>query len=168
MFMNEKDFRELIAKDPSLVKSYSLAMGKVPRSNKYRNVKLYEYADGMVSETKDLSEHGAVINIFDSMKEYDRWMQLKLLEKSGEISELERQKTMLIQGEFTYRNLQGERRISKIAYKADFFYRRNGVYFVEDVKPFDNNTGRYRLTKDFTLKWKLLMNKYPSFQFVII
>lgn len=168
MFMSEKDFRKLVEKDPSLVKSYSLAMGKVPRTNKYRNVKLYEYADGLVSETKGLSEHGSVINIFDSMKEYDRWMQLKLLEKSGEISELERQKTMLIQGEFTHRDLQGEHKIGKITYKADFFYLHNGNYIVEDVKPFDNNTGRYRLTKDFTLKWKLLMNKYPSFQFVII
>lgn len=93
--MSEKDFRKLVEKDPSLVKSYSLAMGKVPRTNKYRNVKLYEYADGLVSETKGLSEHGSVINIFDSMKEYDRWMQLKLLEKSGEISELERQKQCL-------------------------------------------------------------------------
>lgn len=164
MFMSEKDFQNLIERHPHLVKSQ---IELPPKQNKYRNIKLYEYSDGYVSENKKLTCHGNVIHVFDSTKEYNRWMELKLLERAGEISNLERQKSLIIQDAFTYQSLQGKHKISPITYKADFCYFYKNKLFVEDVKPFDDDTGKYHLTKDFSLKWKLLMFKYPDYEFVI-
>lgn len=167
MFMSENDFQKLIKENPNLAKSY-LADEASQKKNKYKNVKLYEYSDGMISEKKDLCGHGRICAVYDSEKEYKRWTQLQILEKAGEISNLERQKVLLIQKAFIYSDLSGEYKVGSITYKADYFYEKDGKCFVEDVKPFDRKTQKYRLTKDFVLKWKLLMYKYPSFQFVII
>lgn len=65
---------------------------------------------------------------FDSQKEYRRWQELKLLQRAGEIKELERQvKFELIP------NQNGER---AICYVADFVYidNRTGQRVVEDAK----------------------------------
>lgn len=163
MFMTEKDFAKLLATHPSLAAKNSNSFAQ----NKYKNKKVYEYSDGYISESRSLTNHGSVTYIFDSVKEYDRWKELILLEKAGEIDKLERQKSFVIQEPFIYHSLKGEQKVNKITYKADFVYCRNGKCIVEDVKPFDNKTQKYRLTKDFALKWKLLMYKYPEYQFII-
>ena len=68
--------------------------------------------------------------VFDSIRESQRYKELKLLEKVGEISNLELQPRFLLQDSFkkngkTYR---------KIEYIADFQYIENGKAIVEDVK----------------------------------
>ena len=161
MYMSEKDFQKLIEEKPYLVKNEP-SKNKKPK-NKYRNIKVYEYSDGFVSASNFKDEHGAIINTYDSVKEYNRWNQLKLLEKAGEITELERQKSLLVQEAFTYNT----RKINKINYIADFVYKKDGILFVEDVKPFDEEKKKYRLTKDFQLKWKLLKYRYPDYQFIL-
>ena len=160
MRMSEKEFQNFAALNPDLFIKQEIKK----RGNKYQNVKLYEYADGFVTTDKACNNHGKKIATFDSIKEYQRWHDLRLLQKSGNISNLERQKSFLIQEAFNYNG----KKISAISYKADFSYvDKTGQIIVEDVKPFDEASGRYRLTKDFTLKWKLLMYKYPQISFQI-
>lgn len=72
---------------------------------------------------------------FDSQKEAQRWVELKLLEKAGQIQVLERQR------EFP---LHASRYVSGLAivgeghligyYRADFVYWRGGLRVIEDVK----------------------------------
>ncbi len=155
MKMTEKQFADL-------VKSQKIKVPVPPKTNKYKNVKVYVYSDGSVFEQKLPNKKSDMI--FDSKKEYARFCELSLLEKSGEIFELSRQKTLKIIDDFEY---DGEK-IKGINYKADFFYiNKDGTVCVEDVKPLDKKSGKYKFTKDFNLKWKLLKNKYPGYKFII-
>lgn len=80
---------------------------------------------------------------FDSKKEAERYVQLKMLKRARLIKDLELQKTFELQPTFkkngkTYR---------KITYKADFYYYDNHLkkYVVEDTKGFKTET--YKLKK---------------------
>jgi hypothetical protein len=88
---------------------------------------------------------------FQSTEEGLRYKHLKLMEKTGHISDLELQPLFRLQDGFTY---EGER-IRPINYKADFRYKnRDGQTVVEDVKGF--------LTPEYRLKKKLFLKKYGS------
>ena len=77
----------------------------------------------------------------DSIKEANRWCELKLLERAGRIQDLQRQvKYELIPKQ------EGER---AVYYIADFVYTENGQKVVEDVKGMR--------TKDYKLKKKLML-----------
>lgn len=131
---------------------------------KYKNRKVFVYDNGLTSE--DVSSYGEfkIVAVFDSVKEYHRSRELQIMEKNGKISSLERQVPMMIQHEFYY----NDKKIAPIIYMADFRYiDQNGKTVVEDVKPYDEKTGKYRLTKDFRIKWKLLEAKYPDILFEI-
>lgn len=131
-----------------------LAKKKIP---KYRNIKIYFYEDGFVSESKS-DRHGKC-EVFDSQKEYARFKQLQLLERAGEISSLARQTPFTILEAFT----SGDGVKHKpIVYYADFTYEKGGREVVEDVKGVDKKTGRSVCTEAFRLKWKLLQAKYPE------
>ena len=79
--------------------------------------------------------------VFDSVKEYQRWGELRILERAGRISGLQRQvKYELIPKQ------EGERACN---YVADFVYTENGRTVVEDVKGFK--------TPEYRLKRKLMM-----------
>lgn len=82
----------------------------------------------------------------DSQKEANRWCELKLLERAGKISGLQRQvKFELIPKQ------DGER---AIYYIADFVYHNaeDGKMVVEDVKGF--RTKEYKLKKRMLLYFK--------------
>ena len=83
--------------------------------------------------------------IFDSGREYRRWVELNLLQRAGEISELKRQvKYELIPAQ------EGERACN---YTADFVYKdRDGKTVVEDAKGCR--------TKEYIIKRKLLLQKF--------
>jgi Protein of unknown function (DUF1064) len=86
---------------------------------------------------------------FDSKKEARRWCELRLLEQSGEISQLERQRKfdLVVNG------------IKICTYRADFVYKnKNGELVVEDTKGY--------ITAEFRLKWKLLAAVHPSMRFL--
>ena len=118
---------------------------------KYKNKKVH--IDGMV---------------FDSEKEYRRWCELKLLEKAGEIQNLQRQvKYCLIPGKYEYipriSEKTGKRLADKVKcveqecnYFADFVYEQKGETVVEDVKGYKNGTA-YQL---FAIKRKLMLHKF--------
>lgn len=90
---------------------------------------------------------------YDSKKEYARWRELKLLEKAGEISHLERQKKYVLQPGFRFDDGSWVRPITYIA--DHVFYdetedRRHSQdmrtrWVVEDVKsPITRQNGGYR------------------------
>lgn len=97
--------------------------------------------------------------VFDSVKEYRRWCELKLLERAGKIADLERQvKFVLIQAQYesvldmkTKMFVKGKCIERECAYIADFVYldMATGQRVVEDTKGFK--------TKDYIIKRKLML-----------
>lgn len=95
---------------------------------------------------------------FDSKKERDRYITLKLCEKSGDIKELELQPKFLLLNTIHYK----DKTYPKTYYIADFKYFDNekGKYIVEDVKsPITAKDKVYRL------KIKMLLTLYPNMEF---
>ena len=101
---------------------------------------------------------------FDSLKEYRRFCELRLLERAGAISELRLQVPFeLIPAQYeTYerygkngkRLKDGQKCVEKaVTYIADFVYIENGKRVVEDVKGYKGSTA-YAL---FSLKRKLML-----------
>lgn len=94
---------------------------------------------------------------FDSIKEYRRFCELSLLEKAGQITQLERQAKFVlipVQREPDTIGKRGGVKQGKLierecAYIADFAYMKNGEYVVEDTKGFR--------TKDYIIKRKLML-----------
>lgn len=78
---------------------------------------------------------------FDSHREFNRYSELRLLEKAGKIQNLDRQVKFVLQDGFT---LKGKR-IQPITYIADFTYNRGDEYIVEDCKGY--RTDIYKLKK---------------------
>lgn len=182
MFMSEEEFRKMMSAHPTLkIRGQQAAFKNQPKKpelkrakkekeeedgagpfvRKYRNVKVYVFEDGYVSEDVSETGHGKIKEVYDSRKEYARYLQLCEMEKAGKISQLERQKTLIIQPAFVY---QGKK-IRAMTYNADFEYVENGVQVVEDVKGWSKLTKKYRTTEAFNLKWKLLKARYPDFDF---
>ena len=107
------------------------------RQNKYRNQKTI--TDGKV---------------FDSRKEAMRYHELKLLEKAGEIKDLELQPRFTLLPSFR----RDGKTIRKIEYVADFQYKEaDGTKIVEDVK-----SEITRKNPVYRLKKKLLLYKYKD------
>lgn len=99
---------------------------------------------------------------FDSMKEANRWGQLKLMERAGRISNLRRQVRFCLIPEQRMPDTlgpRGGRRKGKIIekgcyYVADFVYEENGRTVVEDTKGFP--------TEAYKIKRKLMRQMgYP-------
>lgn len=92
---------------------------------------------------------------YDSKKESKRGQELEYLEKIGKISNLQRQVKFELQPAFT--NNAGEK-IRAITYVADFVYEDDGQKIVEDSKGFR--------TKEYVLKKKMFLFKYPEYKFI--
>ena len=83
---------------------------------------------------------------FDSKKEYERWCELKLLERAGKIFDLRRQvKYELIPLQKT----KGKILEYPVNYIADFVYTENGKPVVEDSKGY--RTAEYKLKRKLML-----------------
>lgn len=82
---------------------------------------------------------------WDSEKEYRRWQELKLLEKSGQIQDLKRQ----VDFELIPVQMWLGKRLRPIVYRADFTYTEAGKPVVEDVKGYRN--------KFYALKKRMLL-----------
>lgn len=94
--------------------------------------------------------------VFDSIAESKRYKELALLQRAGEIQDLQLQPRFLLQDSFkkngkTYR---------KIEYIADFQYIENGKAIVEDVKGMQTDV--------FKLKHKIFEKVYPDLELRII
>lgn len=98
---------------------------------------------------------------FDSRKEYLRWCELCLLEKAGQIADLQRQvKYELIPAQYEeyerYSEKTGKRLKNGLrcvekecSYIADFVYRQDGQTVVEDTKGYK--------TEAYIIKRKLML-----------
>lgn len=83
---------------------------------------------------------------FDSLKEYRRYCELRLLEKAGEITDLQTQvKFVLIPSQ----KAGGKVVERDCSYLADFVYVQDGKKVVEDTKGIK--------TKDYIIKRKLML-----------
>ena len=102
---------------------------------------------------------------FDSKREYRRWRDLTLLERAGEITNLQRQVPFLLipeqRGPSVEKYQKGPRKGQfkpgpvlerKVSYVADFVYEENGETIVEDAKGMR--------TKEFIIKRKLMLYRY--------
>ena len=78
---------------------------------------------------------------FDSKKEAERWVKLSLLQRAGEIHNLEKQVKYELQPKFTING----KVVRAITYTADFVYTVEGKTVVEDVKGM--RTDVYKLKK---------------------
>ena len=89
---------------------------------------------------------------FDSIKEMNRYKELRLLEKGGAIKDLELQPEFLLIPTLRYKDKKTDR---KTVYKADFKYIDNkGKIIVEDVKGFKTDV--------YKIKRKLLIHNMRS------
>ena len=89
---------------------------------------------------------------FDSIREKNYYIKLKLLEKAGKIKELELQKEYELQPSYKLNNKTSR----KITYRADFTYKttEDDKLHVIDVKGF--RTDVYRLKKKlFEYKYRI-------------
>lgn len=86
---------------------------------------------------------------FDSVKEYSRWQELKLMERAGEIYELQRQVPFVVIP--AQRDENGKLVEREVRYVADFTYREKcgNRLVVEDTKGMK--------TKEYIIKRKLMM-----------
>lgn len=102
---------------------------------------------------------------FDSRKEANRFLELRMLERAGKINALERQvKYVLIPTQressseiYTKGAHKGELKPGKVlekecSYIADFAYFQNGHLVVEDTKGFR--------TEGYKIKRKLMLERY--------
>lgn len=106
---------------------------------------------------------------FDSAKEARRYCELKLMERAGQIEDLQLQKeyelipaqyeTFERYGKKGQRLKDGKRCIEKsCVYKADFVYTQNGQQVVEDTKGYrDPASAAYA---KFVIKRKLMLWRY--------
>lgn len=185
MMMTQEEFKKLVSKNPcirvrqpqpssqartGMAQAFGLdeSLREEVKTQKYRNVKVYVSKSGIASHIKaEVEKFGGVADVYDSTKEYVRGKSLELLQRAGKIRNLKRQQRWLLLESFQYRSES----IKAIYYKADFQYEilENDVWVtvVEDVKPLDEATGKYRTTEAFDLKWKLLKAKYPDIKFIL-
>ena len=90
---------------------------------------------------------------FDSVREYRRWQELKLMQRAGEIYDLQRQVPFIVipkqKDETTGKVIERE-----CKYIADFAYRscKTGRIVVEDTKG--------AKTKDYIIKRKLMLYRH--------
>ena len=207
MFLSQDEFNAIMKKNPSLkIHGNVKANGKsefasVPTqknefnstlqvlkdevegtkksSRKYGNIKVYVYDDGYESGERNEVGHGNIKEVFDSRKEYARYLQLLNMQEDGIISGLKRQTKLVIQPAFIYHG----KKIRAITYNADFEYdiplKESGelLHVIEDVKAKTKQSKKKKLktnkveperfltTEAFNLKWKLLKARYPEYDF---
>ena len=87
---------------------------------------------------------------FDSKKEANRWAELKLLQRAGKITDLNRQvRFELVPSQYDDKKHLLER---PVAYVADFVYKEDGKLVVEDTKGMK--------TDAYIIKRKLMLERY--------
>ena len=103
--------------------------------------------------------------VFQSKKEGRRWTELRMLERAGEITNLQRQVPYLLIPEQRAPSTEVYKKGSragqpkpgpvlerKVVYVADFVYQENGETVVEDAKGMR--------TKEYVIKRKMMLYRY--------
>lgn len=90
---------------------------------------------------------------FDSAKEYKRWCELKLMDRSNIIHDLRRQVAFILIP--SQRDQESGKVIEReVRYIADFVYTFDGKTVVEDVK------SEATKTPEYIIKRKLMLQKF--------
>lgn len=138
--MTIRDLQRL--QEQGKIRGYSVNVGKpdsvtlqAAKRSKYGNIKV------VVDNIK-----------FDSLKESERYKELKIALQGGAISNLRvHTKWPLIDDpSLKY----------KLSYESDFDYIQEGTMIVEDVKGWDKIRKQFLLTATFKRKQKLMLRKY--------
>jgi len=121
--------------------------------HKYKSANLLSLVGSRGKEHMSYKKYRAVKTVvdghtFDSKREAERYMELKLLVKAGLIKNLDLQPSFPLQDGFTCKG----KKYRPIIYKADFGYIENGEYVVEDVKGMETDV--------FKLKRKMFIKKF--------
>lgn len=96
--------------------------------------------------------------LYDSKWEANRAYELEMLQRAGQIKDLQRQVRFILQED--YINNKGQK-IRPISYIADFVYTtKSGKKVVEDTKSPATKTAEYRIKK------KLFEYKYRDYDFI--
>lgn len=90
-------------------------------------------------------------HVHDSKKEACRCNELMLMQRAGEISEVNIQKKFCLIPSAKYKEF-GMPNEREVAYFADFTYMQDGKMIVEDTKGYK--------TKDYIIKRKMFKDKY--------
>jgi hypothetical protein len=98
--------------------------------------------------------------MFDSKKELQRYKELVLMQHGGVISDLKLQVKFELIPKVKSNKKAGIKAIRAVNYIADFTYYQGGILIVEDVKGFDIGTQKFRLTPEFKIKSKLMLEKH--------
>ena len=110
---------------------------------------------GNVSVNVRNKYHNRKTKGFDSAKEWRRNEELEIMQRAGEISELNKQVPFVLMPSYKVADettKQGFRTVREIRYIADFTYRlKNGKRIIEDVKGMQTDV--------FKIKRKLLERK---------
>jgi hypothetical protein len=96
---------------------------------------------------------------FASAGEAGRYAELRLLQSAGVISELECHPEFVLQEGF--KDEWSGKRERAIKYTGDFKYIEDGHYVVEDFKG-------DRVSRDFTVRWRLVKHQNPGIEFRIV
>jgi len=105
---------------------------------------------------------------FDSKIESVRYLDLKKLEKAGEISNLELQPVFILQK--SCKILYGQKKKTQlmIKYVGDFRYAENGKVVVEDVKSsYTANDAQYKIKKKLLI-YQQEFNQFDIFREYIV
>lgn len=92
---------------------------------------------------------------WDSIAEYARWCELRILETAGAISDLQ---VKYPKYELVPAFKHGKKRYQGVSYIPDFTYTENGRLVVEDVKGVK--------TAVYQIKKKLLLSQHPEITFI--
>jgi hypothetical protein len=99
-------------------------------------------------------------DVFDSTTEYDYWNILLQKQEQGIISELDRQRSFLLQESFKTKDGST---IRKMEYVSDFTYVQDGELHVVDVKG-----STYNIEETFKIKFKILKFLHRDYNYHII
>lgn len=141
----------------SSIKDFPLHIQEqIKKKLKSENFKTHENINMLTEKEEKTSKYRnqkTTVNgiVFDSKKEAQRYEELLLMLKSGEISDLRLQVEFTLQEAYTTHTGQ---RVRAIRYKADFAYIKNNERIVEDVK------SKATKTQVYAIKKKMLMDKY--------
>jgi len=91
---------------------------------------------------------------FDSIKEKDRYIDLKIMQKAGLIHNLQVKPVYTLIPKNKYNGV--------CSYIADFSYNEiiDDEMIVEDVKPFNKKTGKFLLLPVYKIKKKLMYDRF--------
>ena len=94
---------------------------------------------------------------FDSQLEAERYQQLRLLERAGEITDL----WLQVELQIYHGRIDADTgvKLKSCSYYADFMYVDKALHktVIEDTKGME--------TPEFRLKWKLAQSMYPEYEF---